>query len=54
MGFASDTVTQERDLGALCQKWGGDKDKVYFLLYPSSCVTAASVSNLENSSNFVN
>lgn len=23
MGFASDTVTQERGLGALCQKWGG-------------------------------
>ena len=53
MGFACDTVTQERGLGALCQKWG-DKDQVYFLLYPSSHVTAVPVSSLENSSDFVN
>ena len=37
MGFASDTVTQERDLGALCQKWGGDKDKVFLTVPQLLC-----------------
>ena len=53
MGFASDTITPERGLGALCQEWG-DKDQIRFLLYPSCCVTVGSVSNLEDISKFVN